>query len=151
MYTLPLGRSDERALVPGVAWARACEPIRGNRSVLRHLFPWPWPHSARSWEFAWKRVARLQIGRASAGLGLNWTADRNYRFIKLRAISVDVQVRRLAVEFSDSSLQDLSIGFLLRGSESRPIGVGQNEAKGILLEYRAAAGARGEVEVWAHD
>ena len=54
--------------------------------------------------------------------------------MKVSAMSVDVQVRRLAVEFSDGSLQDLSIGCLLRGLESRPIGVGQSEAKGILLE-----------------
>jgi len=93
----------------------------------------------------------LQIGRASAGLGLNWTADSKYRFIKFRATSVDVQVRRLAVEFSDGSFQNLSIGFLLRGSESLPIRVGQSEAIGILMEYRASPGARGEVEVWAHD
>jgi hypothetical protein len=85
------------------------------------------------------------------GLGLKWTADGKYRFLKLRAKSVDVQVRRLAVEFSDGSLQDLSIGFLLSGSESLPIRIGQSEAKGILLEYRAAVGTRGEVEVWAHD
>jgi hypothetical protein len=151
MYTLPIPRSEERALVPGVAWARASEPIRRKQSTLPRLFAWPWRQSARSWDIGWKRVAKLHIGRAGAGLGLNWTADRNYRFIKLRATSLDVQVRRLAVEFSDGSLQDLSIGSLLRGSESRPIRVGQSEAKGILLEYRAAAGARGEVEIWAHD
>src|SRR4051812_1370195 len=151
MYTLPLMRSEERAFVPGRAWARASEPIRGKQSMLRRLFAPRWPPSARSGDFAWKRVATLPIGRAGAGLGLNWTADRNYRFIKLRPMSVDVHVRRLAVEFSDGSLQDLSIGFLLRGSESRPISVGRNEEKGILLDYRAPAGSRGEVQVWAHD
>jgi hypothetical protein len=151
MYTLPLGRSDERALVPGVGWARSCKAIRREQSILRNLFAWHWLAPARFWDSSWKRVARLQIGRASAGLGLNWTAARNYRFIELRAMSVDVRVRRLAVEFSDGSLQALSIECLLRGSESRPIGVGRGEAKGILLEYRATVGARGEVEVWAHD
>src|SRR5437764_7341461 len=112
MDTLPLVRSEERAFVPGVAWARASKRICRKQSILRRLFAWRWRQSPRCRDFAWKRVARLQIGRAGAGLRLNWTADGNYRFIKLRAMSVDVQVRRLAVEFSDGSLQDLSIGWL---------------------------------------
>jgi hypothetical protein len=151
MYTVPVVRSEECASVPGVAWARAPEPFRQKQSIVRRLLAWRWGQSARCRDFAWKRVASLQIGQAVTGSGLNWTADRNYRFIKLRALSVDVQVRRLAVEFSNGSLQDLSIGMLLRGSESLPIRVGQSEAKGILMEYRAGPGARGEVEVWAHD
>jgi hypothetical protein len=141
-------RVDESACVPGVAWARAGNPVRTKQSLATRLRDWVRGDSTRCLD-SWRRVATLEIGGASATLDCR-TGD-SYHFIKVTAVSVEVDVRRLTLEFRDGSLHDLSIGWLLRGTESRPMSIGGRELKGVVMEYKVRPGKRGAVEIWAHN
>ena len=99
-------------------------------------------------EDRWERIANLQIG-GRRGQVLDFKPNGTYRSVKLRAPSADVQIRRLTLRFVNGSLQDLSIGTVYRGCESRPIGTVARDLSGIALEYEPRAGAQGRVEVWA--
>jgi len=149
MYTLTAARAQQSAFATGIAHARAIVPIQPRPSTLKRLFAWPWGYSLCSPESDWQRVASLAVGGGAGPHALTLHSDAGYRFVKLRATSLDVDVRRFTLEFGDGSLQDLSIGRLLRGCESRPMNFTGREWKGILVEYRLRAGERGKIEVWA--
>jgi hypothetical protein len=148
MYTLLSARAEERGFIPGLVQVRAATDSAPKESILIRLFRWPWRESNRCRDAVWQRVATLRIGRGEQTVRLN--AHGGCRFIKVRATSVDVHVRRLTLEFSDGSLQDLSIGCLVRGCESRPMSISGRELKGVAMEYKAA-GTRGQVEVWTRN
>jgi len=117
--------------------------------LWRRIFAWiPWRSSAAS-DDGWERLASFAIGRRTGEQHVTVQPATGYRLLKLRAPSTDLDVRRLVLEFSDGNLQDLSIGTLLRGTESRPASVAGRDLAAIVLEYRDRAGIRGKVEVWA--
>ena len=140
-------RAEERGSVFAVARAHVNGPDQ-PATILSRLFDWRPGDSRLGRESGWERVACLEIGR-TAGNQLRFNPNGSYRVVKLRAPSMDVEIRRLTPEFIEGSLQDLSIGSLLCGCESRPMNVVGRDLKGIALEYDARARARGKVEVWA--
>ena len=151
MYTSAEVVVGERLFPPGVAEAHAPRQIRPKQSVLCRLFAWAWPESMGCRDLVWQRVARLQISGSPGVKVVNLNARGCYRFVRLKPVSVDVRVLRLTLEFSDDSLQDLSMGSLLQGSESRPMSIECGQLRGIVMQYEVRTGAHGRVEVWAHN
>jgi hypothetical protein len=149
MYTLSAAAAEERAFAPLVAQVGVPGEVRPRQSILSRLAGWCRSKLPRRSGPVWRRLASLPLGSAASGQS-PLDAPCAYRFLKLRATSVDVQIRRLMLDFVDGSIQDLSIGWLLRGCESPPICIARRELKGIIVEYHTAARVRTRVEVWAH-
>jgi hypothetical protein len=142
-------RMEETACATGVAHARAVVVVPSNLSIVRRLFASTWSESSNSRKSDWLRVGSLAVGGDPEPQILRLNSDGVYRLVKLRATLVDVYIPHFTLEFGGGSLQNFSVGRLLRGCESRPVDLAGREWEGISVEYLVRAGERGNIEVWA--
>jgi|SRR4051794_19004980 hypothetical protein len=99
----------------------------------------------------WQRIAQVRVERASGRNEIKVEPACDFSLLKLRSLSVDMEVSRWTVEFENGSLQDLSVGWLMKGTECRPMQVAGRRLKGMAVEYAAGARARaGMLDVFAH-
>ena len=98
----------------------------------------------------WERIAEIEVEGAAGRRVIRVSSEVRYRYIKLRARQGDVEVFRWTLQFTDESSQELTIGCLFEGSESRTILIGDRRLLEMAVEYDAPRGAkRGVLEVWA--
>ena len=129
---------------PGIGRGRG---VTRTRSILSKLLVWlSGPGSLCT---DWQRIATVtaEQGRGKCHLSM---PRMKLRVVKLKSPAMDVQVRRWTLDFDDGSIQDLSIGCLLRGTESRSIVVAGRALKGMIVECKANECVRAaRLEVWA--
>ena len=114
------------------------------------LLPKSWSGYEDSSPDAWQRIGHVRVENASGRNEIALDLVNDFRLVKLRSRFVDMQVSRWTVEFENGAIQDLSVGWLLRGTECRPVAIAGRRLKGMAVEYRAGAGARGgRLEVFA--
>lgn len=98
----------------------------------------------------WNRIAHLAIAGDSGRWRINLDLNAGLRYVKLKSPLVDILVYRWTLEFEDGRIQDLSVGRLLAGTESRPMAIAGRRLKGMAVEYSLASGVRrGRLESWA--
>ncbi|HXK04606.1 MAG TPA: hypothetical protein VMS37_19545 [Verrucomicrobiae bacterium] len=98
----------------------------------------------------WNRIAHVAVAPPKGRLRVDLDIGNGLCFVKLKSPLVDIRVFRWTLEFADGSIQDLSVGCLLAGTESRPMPVAGRRLKGMVVDYEMARGSRrGRLESWA--
>jgi len=98
----------------------------------------------------WERIATLMLDRGIVGCQLELPPGTRWQRVKLRSPAKDVEVRRWTLLLHDGSIQDLSVGCLLQGTETRPILIAGRTVLAMTLDCQTRECARAvRVEVWA--
>ena len=98
----------------------------------------------------WQRIARVNVAHASGRNEIKLEQACDFTMLKLRSLFIDMRLNRWTVEFEDGASQNLPVGWLIEGTECRPMQVTGRRLKGMTVEYVTDARARaGRLDVFA--